>query len=301
MDPKQKQKSRLANFACLAVAGIWGSGFIASEYALEAQASPALIMALRFSVAAALLALLAGRRIKQMPRHRVKQSIAAGLLLFAAFYLQILGQRHTTVSNSAFLTATNVVMVPFLVWGATGKRPNAKTFMLTGAALAGTGLLTISPGNAAFNIGDGMVLLCALFFALHICCLGQIRQGGDPLCVTAVQLLTAAAASLLVLALFDRGALCAVQPARALVPVLYLGVMSTGLCYLLQTWAQKYTSPAKAGIILSAEGLFGSLFSVALRMEAFTPRLAAGGMMILTVVILMELPPRKKGREGDAA
>ena len=296
----QRQKSGLANLACLAVAVIWGSGFIASEYALKAQASPALIMALRFSVAGGLLLLLVGRRLKAVPARQLKQSAAAGLLLFAAFYLQILGQQHTTVSNSAFLTATNVVMVPFLVWGMTRKRPGIKIFVLAAAALAGIGLLTLAPGGAAFNTGDGMVLLCALFFALHICYLGRIMAGADALSITAVQLLTAAGASLLVLALFDPGALKVVQPMQAIGPVLYLGLMSTGLCYLLQTWAQKYTSAAKAGIILSTEGLFGSLFSVALALEPFTSRLAVGGLVILMVVVLMELPPKIKKQEGGA-
>lgn len=69
----------------------------------------------------------------------------------------------------------------------------------------------------------------------------------------------------------------------------YLGLFSTCLCYFLQTLAQKHTTPAKAGVLLSTEGLFGSVFSVALGMEALTVNLVAGGLIILASVTLMEL------------
>jgi hypothetical protein len=81
-----------------------------------------------------------------------------------------------------------------------------------------------------------------------------------------------------------------------LLPVLYLGLFSTCLCYLLQTSAQRHVPPARAGVLLSTEGLFGSLFSVALGLEPLRPAMALGGLIIMLCVILMEWTPKKSIR-----
>lgn len=239
---------------------------------------------------------------KKICRQDLLYGGVAGAILFFAFYLQIYGQARTTVSNSAFLTATNVVMVPFLVWAATKKRPAGRTFLLAFATLVGIGLLTLNlQQSARLGYGDGLILLCAFFFALHICYLSRAVAGRDAMLITLVQITTAAVISLLVLLLFDHNSLARADLARGFPPTLYLGLMSTCLCYLLQTWAQKYADAAKAGILLSTEGLFGALFSVLLGFEPLGWRLAAGGLVIFLSVVLMELPARAKRTAGKYA
>lgn len=290
--------AKLADGVCLLVALIWGSGFAASQYALNAGFSPSLIMALRFTVAAVALLPVCVRRLKALKRQDLAQGAVPGVFLFCAFYLQIFGQGLTTVSNAAFLTATNVVMVPFLVWAATKKPPPARIFLLAGTTLVGVGLLTLSFGQGmAFGMGDGIILLCAFGFALHIFYLGKAVAGRDALLITFVQMVTAALLSLLVLALFGRASIARADFSTGLLPVLYLGLFSTCVCYLMQTWAQKYTSPTKVGILLSTEGLFGALFSVLLGFEPLTPQMIAGGLVIFASVALTELPPKGGAEE----
>lgn len=300
MRPGGKRGSFWAGLGCLAVAVIWGSGFIASQLAIDAQLSAPVIMALRFSIAALLMLLLCLPRLKRLRPGDLACGGLAGLLLFGAFYTQILGQQHTTVSHCAFLTATNVVIVPFVAWAMGGRRPTLRTLLLVCGTLVGIGLLTLKPGEGvSFNLGDGLSLLCAVLFALHISYLGTHLEGRDPLLINLVQVATAAAVSLAVLLLADRQALAAVDWQAGLLPALYLGVFSTCLCYLLQTAAQKHTSPSRAGVLLSTEGLFGSLFSVALGYEALTANLLAGGALILACIILMEaLPEKPRARAG---
>ncbi len=290
-----KTKARLADAACFLVAIIWGSGFIASQLAIEAGLSSAAIMALRFGTAAIVLLLACAKRLKTIQWQDLRQGAIAGAFLFCAFYLQIYGQARTTVSNSAFLTATNVVMVPFIVWAATRKAPPGKTFVLTGTTLAGIALLTLNFGAGfSFSRGDGIILACAFFFALHIFYLGKAVNGRDALAVSFVQLSTAAVLSILALLLFGRNALVRGNWAMGIPAALYLGLFSTLLCYLLQTWAQKYASPTKTGILLSTEGLFGTLFSVLIGYEKLTAPMLAGGLVIFASVLLMELPGRKQ-------
>lgn len=293
----QKKKHEMtvwtADLLCLVVAAIWGSGFIASQLAIDANMSAAFIMALRFTLAAVVMLVVCIPRLKNMRPRDLKMGALAGLFLFGAFYTQIVGQQYTTVSHCAFLTATNVVMVPFIVWAVSRHRPPAKTFVLTATTLVGIGLLSITPGSfeLSFNFGDVMTLVCALLFAMHITTLGWATKGADVMLINLVQLSTAAVISLAVFLFTDLGAVSRADLSMGLPAVAYLGLFSTCLCYFLQTLAQKYTTPAQAGVLLSTEGLFGSLFSVLLGMEMLTVNLVAGGLIILVSIVLMEVLP----------
>lgn len=295
---KREMTAWTADLLCLVVAAVWGSGFIASQLAIDANMSAALIMALRFTLASAAMLAVCVPRLKHIRPRDLKMGALAGLFLFGAFYTQIVGQQYTTVSHCAFLTATNVVMVPFIVWAVSRRRPAAKTFVLTATTLVGIGVLSITPGSFAltFNFGDAMTLVCALLFALHITSLGWATQGADVMLINLIQLSTAAVISLAVFLLTDVGAVSRADLGMGLPAVAYLGLFSTCLCYFLQTLAQKHTTPAQAGVLLSTEGLFGSVFSVLLGMERHTANLVAGGLILLVSIILMEvLPSGKKG------
>ena len=280
----------MADGLCLLTAAIWGTGFIASQMAIDAQMSAALIMFLRFTIASVVMLMVCLPRIKKLNGRVIRAGLLPGVFLFSAFFTQILGQERTTVSHCAFLTATNVVMVPFLVWIGSRKRPPVRTFLITVLTLAGVSVLSIAPGSfdLSFNLGDALSLLCALLFALHLTSVSDAAKKEDVMLVNLVQMATAAIISAVVFLVTDPGAISRMQPDKGVPAVLFLGLFSTCLCYFLQTLAQKYTSPSQAGVLLSTEGLFGSLFSVLLGMEAMTVNMVIGGLMILTSVILLE-------------
>jgi len=282
--------TRRADAALLLVAVIWGSGFIATEYALLNQLPPELIMTARFCVAALVMLLFQWRKLRRMPGRTLVVGVGAGALLCAAFFAQTYGQTHTSVSSSAFLTATNVVMVPFIVWLIQRKRPPLKVYALAAGTLAGIGILTLRPGSGlAIGRGDWMVLLSALLFAAHIAFLGTTARGMDAGLLTLLQMLTSALLSAIALLCLQPALPLAAAQGMAWLPVLYLALFSTCLCFFLQTAAQQRTSAAKAAILLSAEGLFGSVFSVCLGLEPFSPRMAVGGAVILICIILTEV------------
>ena len=290
MGRAMKHASLFAEFGCLAVAVIWGSGFIASQLAIDAGLSAPVIMALRFSIAAALMLAVCLPRLKRLRRGDLACGGLAGIFLFGAFFTQIVSQHYTTVSHCAFLTAANVVIVPFVAWALGGRRPTLRTLGLVCGVLSGIGLLTLKPGEGfSFNFGDGLALLGAVLFALHISYLGACLEGRDPLLINLVQVGAAALISLAVLFLWQGSGPPAVDWRAGLLPAVYLGAFSTCLCYLLQTVAQKHTSATRAGLLLSTEGLFGSVFSVALGYEPLTVNLLAGGALIFVCVLLLEL------------
>jgi len=279
-----------ADLSLIIVAIIWGSGFIGMEYALDANMSPLLIMALRFAIASIILFAVTFKEIKSIKKSEWIKGSIAGILLFTGFYLQTVGQSMTTVSNSAFITATNVIMVPFVVWIITKKRPTLKIVLLACLTFIGVAILTVSPSEGlSLNIGDIFVLLCAVGFACHITYLEIAVHDSDPKRIAFIQISVAAILSIIGFLVFDIDSFASADFAIGLPSVIYLGVFSTCLCFFMQTSAQKRTSASKAGIIMSTEGFFGTLFSILLGLEPLTTKIIIGGIMILTAVILTEV------------
>lgn len=298
-EAEQKRKGtsqRLADILCLLVAVIWGTGFVCSQIAIDANMSPALIMAMRFVVGAVFMLVLSAKKLKNLTKGDIVHGGIAGVLLFVAFTAQLSGQERTSVSNTAFLTAINVVIVPFLVWIFTKKKPPAKIFLLAITTLIGIGVLSFGgSGMFSLNSGDALVLLCAVFYAMHIFYTGRAVEKRDAMLVNLVQMVVAAILSVAMLLIFDRGAVLRADFGAGFAAVLYLGVFSSGLSFFMQSYAQKYTSQSRAGILLSTEGLFGSLFAVLLGMEPLTLSLTIGGLIIFASLVLLEAPIGKKG------
>lgn len=278
-----------AEILLIIVAVIWGSGFIATEYAIKAGLSASIILTIRFVIGSLIMALFTIKELKKIDKKTLLHGSVAGVILFCGFYSQTIGQGFTNVSNSAFLTSTNVVMIPFIVWLISRKKPNTKTFILAFTTLIGIGVLTLNPAEGlSFGTGDLLTILCAVFFALHISYLGLFSYGLNTKLLTLIQLAVAAIISLFVLLVFDSASINIESLSVGIWPALYLAVFSTCLCYFLQTKAQQNIAPGKAGIILCTEGLFGSLFSIVLGLEPLTASIIIGGIIIITSVILME-------------
>lgn len=292
-----KRKKHLADAACLLVALIWGSGFVACQYAIDAGMSSSLIVTLRFVIASISLLPFCVNKLRKATKADVVHGVWAGVILFFAFFTQTYGQMRTTVSHAAFLTATNVVMIPFLVWIFQKKRPEGKIFVLALTTLIGIGILTYSAGEV-FNIngGDWIILLCALGFAVHIFYLGRAVEGREPIVINFIQLATAGIVSAVALGLFESEQIMQANFKIGLPSVLFLGLMNTCVCFMLQTWAQKHIHQSRAGILLSTEGLFGSLFAVMLGMEPLTATMVCGGLIIVMSLVFLEiqLPAKKK-------
>jgi drug/metabolite transporter (DMT)-like permease len=108
----KEKTQRLATLALIAVTVIWGSGFIATQFAIDSQMPTPWIMMIRFLVGALCIFLFFRKRIAPTPKRTVLHGMVAGFILYIAFYTQTVGQGRTTISNAAFLTATNIIMIP---------------------------------------------------------------------------------------------------------------------------------------------------------------------------------------------
>ncbi len=295
MTQNKRSKSFISDAMLIVVAIIWGSGFIATKLAIDSNMSSSLIMVLRFMIATLVLTVFFFKKVPGIKADDLKKGAIAGTLLFMAFFAQTLGLEFTTPSNNAFLTSTNVIMVPFITWAIFRKRPPSQMFFSAALSLVGISFLTFSFSSGfTFNIGDILTLICALLFAGHISFLSYCVNHMDTARLTLLQMATAAVLSLLAFIFFDLKSLSSANFGTGLAPVLYLGLFSTCLAFFMQTSAQKNTSSTKAAVILSTEALFGSVFSVILGFEKLTINMVAGGVLLLVAVLLTELKPAKK-------
>jgi len=292
---------RRAELALAGITVLWGTTFVIVKGAL-ADISPLLFIALRFSLAAAVLILVYGAalRRKGIPKGAWSAGLLAGVLLFASFTLQTAGLGLTTPSKSAFLTSLSIPMVPLA--GSLVYRTRPRLLEGAGIVMASIGMVLMTfPGNllsAGFDMsrGDLLTLLCAVLFALHIVVIGHFSpiMGFESLAV--IQITVAA-----VLALFFTGLLpvfgqvLRFQPTPAsLTAIAVTGLLATGLAFTTMAWAQQYTTSTRAALIFALEPVVAWVTSWFLTGETMQNRGKAGAGLILAGVLLVELRPELK-------
>ena len=270
--------------ALLTAAVIWGSSFIVMKDTVD-HIPVFQLLAIRFTLAGLLLALLFRKRLMTSGKQRLSHGAICGVLLLSAYATQTFGLMTTTPGTNAFLTAVYCVMVPFMAWGFFRKRLTAYNWTAAVLCIAGIGLISLS-GDLSIGLGEGLTILSGVFYALHIMALSHFGERDDPVALTIVQFAVVALLSWAATLLTERGA---AFPAPAVWPqLLYLTVFATAATLVLQSVGQSLTPPSQSAILLSLESVFGVLFSVMLGKESLTLQLGCGFALIFVSVIISE-------------
>ncbi|MFH0815807.1 MAG: DMT family transporter [Methanobacteriota archaeon] len=291
----------------LITAALWGLAFVAQREAMD-SVGPFLFNGVRFALGAlALLPLIlwfrsrdAARPVNGAPADRsalVKGGLLAGCILFIAASLQQAGLVYTGAANAGFITGLYVVLVP--VFGiALGRRTGTGTWLGVLLVLAGLYLLSVGD-DFSMSKGDLLVLLGAVFWALHVLVIGRLSPGLDPFKLAASQFAVCGALSI--------GAALAVEELSASgltgawLPILYGGFVSVGIAYTLQVVAQRDAHPSHAAIILSLEAAFAALGGWLLLGEGLGTRGLAGCALMLAGMVASQLWVVRKGGDGQSA
>lgn len=269
------------------VAIIWGTGFAASALALD-NYTPYQTLALRFSMAFVLSLLIYRNKIKNISKEVAIKSSMIGIFLFLAFLFQTVGLQYTTASKNAFLTAVNIIIVPFI--GLVIYREKIPTKSLIGSVVTLMGIAFLSvdgSGLGGVNKGDLLTLVAALFFALQIFYTDYNVKNIDPGAIMIIQMGTAALLSWITV-LFT-GQTDVNLTFTALKPIFYLGIVSTMVAYGIQTWAQRITNSTEAAVILSTEAFFGMIASILILGELVTIQILFGAVLIFVGILIVEL------------
>jgi drug/metabolite transporter (DMT)-like permease len=282
-----------ANLVLLLAAAIWGGGFVAQSTAMD-TIGPFWFVGLRFAIAAIAVlpfALMEQRRLQSAPsRSDMLSFLIVGLALFGGAITQQIGLTTTTVTNSSFLTGLYVVFVPILSILLFRHTPHWIIWPVALMALVGIFLL----GGATvetISTGDLWIILCAVFWALQIVLAGHVmNRSPRPLALSATQFATCAVLAIAMgLVLAEPISLQAVY--ASLAEILYVGLISSGLAFVLQVIGQRYTTAPQAAIFLSSEALFGAFFGAVLLGETL-PRIGYVGCgLIFASMLIVEIVP----------
>ncbi|HOC81815.1 MAG: EamA-like transporter family protein [Synergistetes bacterium ADurb.Bin155] len=282
----ERKRVFLADASMFIVAVFWGSGFGVTSWLLGFF-SPMWLMAVRFTMSALVLLMLFKDRLKYLGRKDIFLGVALGFLLFLSFAAHIWGLVFSTPGKQSFISASNVVMVPFLF--ALFYRRWPSWVATAGAFITTAGLLVMAftPGMT-FNFGDFLSLVLALGIALHVLGVGNLSRRMDPVALTVVQLSSAGFFFLATALVFESPPHVASIDPRALLGLLYVVVLVTVIPFLVQTVAQRFSPEVHAAILLSLEGPFGYVIAVLIGQEVLNFQIALGGAVILIGVALAE-------------
>jgi drug/metabolite transporter (DMT)-like permease len=275
---------------------VWGATFVLVKTALD-DVSPILFLALRFTLAAVVLAVVF-RNSWRAPAAGRQIAVGAlvGVFLFTGYLFQTLGLRHTTAPKSAFITGLTSVMVPLLAACVYRIRPQVSEVVGVLVATAGLGLLTLGNAGAtpvqgswlSVNVGDLLTFACTLGFAAQVVTLGHYSGQMSFALLSVSQVSMAALLS---------WSLLWIEPYRlvwrpaVVCAILVTGLLCTALAFSIQAWAQQHTTSTRTAVIYMIEPVVAWLTSYVLVGEGLSARAAAGAALILGGVLMVEVKP----------
>jgi drug/metabolite transporter (DMT)-like permease len=241
----------MPRFSLLLTTFIWGATFPATKAALE-QLPPLSFLFLRFLLGTLLVGggfFLWRLRLRREPVV-LRAAAIATCWLFLGYVLQTVGLYYTTASNSAFITALYVVIVPLIL-----RRFDRRVWLATGIALMGLWLL-VKP-SASMSIGDLLTLLCAIAFAAHIACLERFTREVDAPSLFAWQMMGMVVLLLPTLLVEQAPAQAYAPTALLLVGLGVTGGLATG-AFAIQMWVQRIVPAQQVALIFASEPAYAA-------------------------------------------
>ncbi len=299
-------KQLRANLLLLLTAIIWGAAFVAQSVSMDYIGPFTFLFSRSILGGAVLLPLIAvldrRKKARQTPERDTNArknlligGLCCGAALFAASSFQQFGMKDTTAGKSGFITAMYVVLVP--VFGLFfGRKPARKTWGAVLAALAGMYLLCLyGTGLEGLNRGDGLEMVCALGFTAQIMLVDHFAPKVDGVKLSCIQFFVCGVLAGIGMLLFETPDWAGIRAAA--VPILYAGILSSGVGYTLQIVAQKDTQPVVASLLMSLESVFSLIFSWILLREAMSAVELLGCTLMFAAIIWVQLPEKKKAAE----
>jgi drug/metabolite transporter (DMT)-like permease len=271
---------------------IWGATFVVVKTGLD-RASPFVFLAVRFTIAAALMALFRPKVVRKIAKQEIFPGMRLAFFMFAGYCFQTAGLQYTTATNSGFVTGSSVVLVPLLLgifWGRTLTR---WIYVGAFAALIGLYFLTVpAEGLRYLNRGDVLTFVAAGFYAVHIILVGEYSQEHS---VSALSVIQVAGCALMAWPLTGAAAAIHWQPVRFVwgwplfLSILICAVFATAVAFTVQLWAQQYTSPGHAAILFALEPVFAVITSFVLLQERLSVRAWKGAGLVVVGILIAEL------------
>ena len=286
----------LSIFSALICTFIWGTTFIAQDTGMKVI-GPYVFNGVRFFVGFLALVpfyLLLEKKntYKVVSKNKTKffyLSILIGLFLFFATVFQQVALLYTDVANAAFYTIFYVPMVPIIVFFLFKKNIHWSVWPSVILCVIGGYLLT-NFHDATVRRGDTLVVIGAIFWSLHIIFIGKIiEEFNAPILIGLIQTMIVSVCSIILALLFEDFILKNILDQK--IQILYAGILSGGIAFVFQIYAQKNISPAPAAIIFSLEGVFATIAAWIILSQILNLNNILGCSFILVGVLISQLLP----------
>ena len=300
--PNARPSHLLAVVSMATIAAVWGGGFPATKYCLQAGLSVGAILAIRFAIGTAGLGLLVLLLRVPFQRQAVKDGLWLGLVLATLFWIQTDGLRFTSTSKSGFITGLYVIFTPVVALLA-GDRLRISHGLGALVALTGLALLVREPGTAwgGWNRGDSETLMAAVLCGFHIVMTAHFSRRSSGWVLAFVQVAVTGLISLLITLALPaphgfQGAGPALARVGTWVSFAFMGLLATTLAFYVQSTMQARLGATESAILFSSEPVWTAAIAISgwvpgIR-EHLSPAQLAGGSLILAATLVAELGPR---------
>ena len=287
----EKPSSWLVDLSLVGVCLIWGATFILVKQAL-AGISTLLFLALRFTIATAVLTLIFRKQFRSPNLHMsLRAGLLAGLCLFTGYVLQTFGLKYTSASKTGFLTGLYIPLVPLFSAVIYKKIPQISELCGVGIAFAGMALMTIQTDLRDINKGDLLVAGCAVVYAFHILLLGHFAGTANLGVLIVTQIATGMGVGAATFWWAEPIRLA--WTTQVWVALVVTSLFATALAFSVQSWAQRWSSPTRTALIFSMEPVFAWATSYVLAGEMLSRRATLGAVLILSGILVVELKPMR--------
>lgn len=291
MNTTQVKKSLLL----LLTATIWGTAFVAQSVGMD-YVEPFTFTFARSIVGGIVLIPVIwffsrGKKRPMLTKAELIGGVCCGLALCAASNFQQIGIVHTTVGKAGFITALYVVIVPILGIFLK-KKASFVVWISVGLSVIGLYLLCMTGDSLRLAYGDFLVLICALLFSVHIMIIDYFSPKGDGVRISCVQFFVCGIVSGMIMLFVEEPSVGNMMAAK--MPILYAGVLSSGVAYTLQIVGQKDMNPTVASLILCLESVISALAGWVILDEALTSRELFGCLLMFVAIVLAQVPVKRK-------
>ncbi len=291
-------KQLRGNIMLIITAFIWGSAFVAQDIAAETIA-PFTFNALRSYVGGLFLIpiifffkFLDKKTNTASPSGTKKDLITGGIacgcaLAIASAFQQIGISSGASTGKAGFITAMYILLVPVLGLFLK-KKVNFTTWISIGLGVIGLYLLCMTDNSFKLAPSDVFLILCAIFFSCHILVIDKFSPKVNCIIMSCIQFFTCAILNTILMFIFEEPDITKIL--GAILPILYVGIMSSGIAYTLQIIAQKDTNPVIASLLMSLESVFALICGWIILGDSMTNREIGGCVLVFTGIILSQIP-----------
>ncbi|MTI80337.1 MAG: DMT family transporter [Firmicutes bacterium] len=283
---------RYAEIGMILVTILWGASYVSGKLILD-NMTPLYYTSIRFIGAAIFLGFVFHNRLKFLNKATLKAGLLIGLAVATGYILQTVGLNYTTASKTGFLTGLFVVLVPVIDSVIRRSKPRINEIIGVTLATIGLGVLSLN-GDFSIAIGDILLVLSAISFAICIILISRYAKDHDPVLLTIIQVAVTAASSIIFAIIIEPPMVMRVFDKNLVLLLLFAILFGTAVNTIVQNWAQSKINATSASLILVLEPVFAGVFGFIFMGDPLGMKEISGSALIIAgMLFTLVIKPEK--------